>query len=188
MDEMRLLLEGLKTKYPGKEFVLGEGDVCSHVMLIGEAPGEQEEKLHRPFVGKAGKNLDEMLALGGIPRSALYVTNTVKLRPTQPGKGGRVKNRPPTNAEISDFLPLLEAEIRQVAPRIIVTLGNTPLKALLGAKARIGDVHGTLIKYAGTDLYPMYHPASLIYTPSLKPVYEAEAARLGELMRELNIV
>ena len=188
MYEMRLLLEGLKTKYPGKEFVLGEGDVCSHVMLIGEAPGEQEEKLHRPFVGKAGKNLVEMLALGGIPRSALYVTNTVKLRPTQPGKGGRVKNRPPTNAEISDFLPLLEAEIRQVAPRIIVTLGNTPLKALLGAKARIGDVHGTLIKYAGTDLYPMYHPASLIYTPSLKPVYESEAARLGELMRELNIV
>jgi DNA polymerase len=188
MDELELLLDGLKTKYPGKKFVLGEGELSSLVMLIGEAPGEQEEKLLRPFVGKAGKNLDEMLALGGIPRAVLYVTNTVKLRPTQPGKGERVKNRPPTNAEIADFLPPLQKEICLVSPRLIVTLGNTPLKALLGAKATIGDVHGTLIKYAETDIYPMYHPASLIYTPSLKPVYEAEAARLGELMREMNIV
>ena len=188
MDELELLLDGLKTKFPGKKFVMGEGELSSRVMLIGEAPGEQEEKLLRPFVGKAGKNLDDMLALGGIPRSALYVTNTVKLRPTQPGKGERVKNRPPTNTEIADFLPLLQIEICLVSPRLIVTLGNTPLKALLGATVRIGDMHGTLIRYAEADIYPMYHPASLIYTPSLKPVYEAEAARLGELMKEMNIV
>ncbi|MBR5010626.1 MAG: uracil-DNA glycosylase [Clostridia bacterium] len=188
MNEIKALLEELKLKYPGKRLVPGEGELTARVMLIGEAPGEQEEKLSRPFVGKAGRNLDEMLALGGIPRSALYVTNTVKLRPTSPGKGARLKNRPPAASEISDFLPLLEAEVHLIRPRLIVTLGNTPLKALLGAKARIGDIHGTLTKYADANIYPMYHPASLIYTPSLKPVYEAEAVRLGELIKKLDIV
>ena len=188
MDEIERLLDELRMRYPGKRLVLGEGEPSASVMLIGEAPGEQEEKQARPFVGKAGKNLDEMLSLAGIPRTCLYITNTVKLRPTQPGKGGRVRNRLPSVTEIEDFLPFLKAEITLMAPRFIVTLGNTPLKALLGSKARIGEIHGQLVDYEGAQLYPMYHPASLIYTPSLRQVYESEAVRLGILLKDAHCV
>ncbi|MDO4741329.1 MAG: uracil-DNA glycosylase, partial [Eubacteriales bacterium] len=87
--------------YPGQThpLVFGEGDVGAGLLLIGEAPGEQEVAQGRPFVGKAGKNLDELLALAGLERGALYITNAVKIRPTKLSAAGRVVNRPPTKEE-----------------------------------------------------------------------------------------
>lgn len=166
-----------------KVLVHGEGSVGARVMLIGEAPGEQETLQRRPFVGKAGRNLDEFLQLAGIDRSALYVSNTVKFRPTKLSAAGRRVNRPPTREEIRLFLPWLKREMELVAPEVIVTLGNVPLKALLGSRIVIGDCHGEFQQSEGRRIYPMYHPASLIYNPSLKEVYAADVRRLAQWLQ-----
>ena len=181
--ELTAFIQGL---YEGerKVLVFGEGAPDARVMMIGEAPGEQETLLGRPFVGKAGRNLDEFLALAGMDRGALYVTNTVKFRPTKRSAAGRVVNRPPTQEEVRLFLPWLEREIGLIRPNCIITLGNVPLRALAGRKVVIGDVHGRFIEAEGRTLYPMYHPASVIYNPSLKPVYREDVERFGAWLRE----
>ena len=167
-----------------KVLVFGEGRVGAPVMLIGEAPGEQESLQGRPFVGKAGKNLDAFLEAAGLDRSALYVTNTVKFRPTKLSPAGRTVNRPPTQEEIKLFLPWLLKEIELVGPRYVLTLGNVPLKALMGRGSVIGSVHGQFIDWDGRLLFPMYHPASVIYNPSLKAVYSADIAGFARRFRE----
>ena len=189
MDEMNRLRAGLEKLvgevYEGETRILvhGEGSIGARVMLIGEAPGEQETLQRRPFVGKAGKNLDEFLALAGLDRRELYVSNTVKFRPTKVSAAGRTVNRPPTKEEIKLFLPWLKKEIALVKPEAVVTLGNVPLKALAGSVCVIGDCHGKWLEIDGTRLYPMYHPASLIYNPSLKETYAADIRALAEWLR-----
>ncbi len=186
MDEMRRLREELEKLvsdlYEGETRILvhGEGARGARVMLIGEAPGEQETLQRRPFVGKAGKNLDEFLAIAGLDRGELYVSNTVKFRPTKISAAGRVVNRPPTKEEVKLFLPSLKKEIALVQPEAVVTLGNVPLKALAGSDCVIGSCHGQWMDVEGMRLYPMYHPASLIYNPSLKESYAADIRGLAE--------
>ncbi|MBR1607788.1 MAG: uracil-DNA glycosylase [Clostridia bacterium] len=168
--------------WPGEDKILVFGDGNSDrppIMLIGEAPGEQETLKRRPFVGKAGKNLDEFLALMGMEREALYVSNVVKIRPTSIGKTGRVRNRAPSKEEIALFLPFLMKEIDLVKPQCIVTLGNVPLKALLGPKATVGELHGrwhTAVN--GLPLFALYHPAAIIYRRELKEVYAQDVLAL----------
>lgn len=170
---------------PGESrpLVFGEGDPAAQTVLIGEAPGEQESLQGRPFVGKAGKNLDELLEIAGLERERLYITNTVKIRPTRISDAGRVVNRPPSKEEIELFLPWLKKEIALIGPKRIVTLGNVPLKALLGKNATIGAMHGAYAQWEDVPVYPLYHPASLIYNRALRPVYEEDVRRLGELIR-----
>ena len=167
-----------------KVLVFGEGRVGAPVMMIGEAPGEQETLQGRPFVGKAGKNLDAFLAQAGMDRAALYVTNVVKFRPTKLSAAGRTVNRPPTQEEIKLFLPWLLREIDLVDPRYIITLGNVPLKALTGRGSVIGDLHGSFIDWQGRRLFPMYHPASVIYNPALKDVYSRDITAFACRYRE----
>ena len=189
LDRMREELNRLIADlYEGEKKILvhGEGEIGARVMLVGEAPGEQETLMGRPFVGKAGKNLDEFLELAGLERSQLYVTNAVKFRPTKRSAAGRTVNRPPTREEVSLFLPWLRREIELVAPEVIVTLGNVPLRALTGPKAVIGDVHGALQDADGLRLYPMYHPASLIYNPGLREVYAEDIRRLSAYLNQTN--
>ena len=189
MAELERDLEKLmRETYPGEDKVLvfGEGNSSSSVMLIGEAPGEQETLARRPFVGKAGKNLNEFLESVRLDRGELYVTNAVKFRPTKRSAAGRTVNRPPTQEEVRLFLPYLLREIRDLSPRVVVTLGNVPLKALLGSRAVIGDLHGSFLKFEGRLLYPMYHPASLIYNPSLKAVYAEDMQRFAEWLSHNN--
>ncbi|MGI6176480.1 MAG: uracil-DNA glycosylase [Christensenellales bacterium] len=158
----------------GKRIVFGQGRLDADVVLIGEAPGAQEEEQGRPFVGKAGKNLDEFLLLSGMDRKALYITNVVKFRPTKT-KGKSLSNRPPTNEEIQMCRPFLWRELRLVNPALVVTLGNVALKAVYGQTTRIGDVHGQYLQIPvegqAYTLYALYHPASIIYNPSLREVY-----------------
>ena len=189
LDRMREELNRLIADlYEGEKKILvhGEGEIGARVMLVGEAPGEQETLQGRPFVGKAGKNLDEFLELAGLERSQLYVTNAVKFRPTKRSAAGRTVNRPPTREEVSLFLPWLRREIELVAPEVIVTLGNVPLRALTGPKAVIGDVHGAFQDADGLRLYPMYHPASLIYNPGLREVYAEDIRRLSAYLNQTN--
>jgi len=182
MDKLRSELEKLVAEvYEGERKILvhGEGATASRVMLIGEAPGEQETLQRRPFVGKAGKNLNEFLELAGLERSDLYVSNTVKFRPTKISAAGRVVNRPPTKEEIKLFLPFLKREMELVQPEVVVTLGNVPLRALLGNRVVIGDVHGRFQAWENMRIYPMYHPASLIYNPGLRDTYADDIRRLA---------
>jgi len=154
-------------------------------MLIGEAPGEQETIQGRPFVGKAGKNLDHFLELAGLCREEIYIANAVKYRPTRIGKTGRISNRPPTKEEIALFRPWLMKEIELIAPQIIATLGNVPLQAVTGKRITIGEVHGRMIPAGetGLSLFALYHPASLIYNRSLENVYEQDVRVLAETIR-----
>lgn len=187
MDRFRADLKAfVDALYEGEKKVLvfGEGDVSAKVMMIGEAPGEQETLQGRPFVGKAGKNLDEFLALAELDRRQLYVTNTVKFRPTKLSAAGRVVNRPPTQEEVKLFLPWLLKEIETVDPVCVITLGNVPLKALMGRRTVIGEVHGAFADLEGRRIYPMYHPASLIYNPALRETYRADILRFGEWWRQ----
>lgn len=190
-QELRALIAGVM---PGREnaLVFGEGPAHPQLMLIGEAPGEQESLQGRPFVGKAGKNLDHFLELAGLRREEIYISNAVKVRPTKTGRSGRVSNRPPTRDEIALFRPWLLREIAEVSPRVIATLGNVPLQAVTGANLTIGAVHGKLFDAgeAGVPLFALYHPASLIYNRALTPIYEEDvralARHLAKLQAELS--
>lgn len=169
---------------PGREnaLVFGEGPLHPKLMLIGEAPGEQETLMGRPFVGKAGKNLDHFLELAGMRREEIYISNAVKIRPTKTGRTGRISNRPPTKEEIALFRPWLLREIDLVAPQVIATLGNVPLYAVTGdRRLTIGEAHGRVMEAGetGRRLFALYHPASLIYNRALEPVYEQDVRALA---------
>ena len=185
-DEIRAMV---KEVYPDREWVLvfGEGPAQARLMLVGEAPGEQEAMLGRPFVGKAGKLLDAFNAGTGLTRGEMYVTNTVKFRPSRISKAGRVVNRTPTQEEIAAFLPFLKKEIAQVNPACVVTLGNVPLRALLGEKETIGQAHGQLRRQEDRLYFPMYHPASMIYNPGLKAIFAQDMEKLGQLIKNIPI-
>jgi len=169
-----------RTLYAGEEKVLvfGEGRKNARIMLVGEAPGAQEALLGRPFVGKAGKNLDKFLEMTGFRREDLYITNVVKFRPTKISAAGRTINRTPTREEVQLFLPWLKKEIDSIKPDCIVTLGNTALSALCG-KVVIGQVHGQFLEAEGRVVYPIYHPASLIYNRALADTYREDLLRLA---------
>ena len=173
--------------WPGedKPLVLGEGwEDAPVLMLVGEAPGETEVLKRRPFVGKAGKNLDEFLTLARLNREDIFVTNTVKIRPTEKGPTGRTRNRAPNKEELSLFVPWLMKEIQAVRPKALVTLGNVPLKALTDGKTTVGDCHGQwLDSRAGVPLFALYHPASIIYRRALAPVYEQDVLTLAEALK-----
>ena len=185
-DEIRAMV---KEVYPDREWVLvfGEGPAQARLMLVGEAPGEQEAMLGRPLVGKAGKLLDAFIAGTGLTRGEMYVTNTVKFRPSRISKAGRVVNRTPTQEEIAAFLPFLKKEIAQVDPACVVTLGNVPLRALLGEKETIGQAHGQLRRQEDRLYFPMYHPASMIYNPGLKAIFAQDMEKLGQLIKNIPI-
>jgi DNA polymerase len=149
--------------------VPGEGDPQAEVMLVGEAPGATEDALGRPFVGRAGKLLDEALAQAGLARSDVWITNVVKARP--PG------NRDPRAAEVAHWLPVLERELELVDPRVVVPLGRHAL-AHFAPGARISEVHGTPLPFGARTLFPLYHPAAALRGTALRETFFADARRL----------
>jgi DNA polymerase len=138
--------------------VFGEGPENARLMLIGEAPGEEEDLSGRPFVGRAGQLLDRILASVGLDRGDVYITNLVKRRP--PG------NRNPRPEEIEASAPLLLDQIRVIGPQVIGTLGNVPTQWFLDTKDGITKLHGTWHTWHGIRLMPLYHPAYLLRNPS----------------------
>ena len=177
------------TLWPAEQKTLVFGEGCADhppVMLIGEAPGEQETLQGRPFVGKAGKNLDGFLEAVALRREEIYISNVVKVRPTKVSPKGSVSNRPPNREELLLFTPYLLEEILLVQPGVIVTLGNVALRALMGSGAVIGAMHGqatgTTITHEKQSLdvpvFPLYHPASIIYDRSLTEVYQSDLRAL----------
>lgn len=181
-DEMRAEAERL---FPDRKFIGGEGCVTPRLVLVGEAPGGDEEKQGRPFVGKAGKNLQDFLNILELSREEIYITNVVKLRPFKVNpKTGRISNRPPDKAEVAFFTPYLHRELKLLSPEIVVTLGNFALKAVSGEKnSTIGEFHGKEINLEGFRLFPLYHPASIIYNPPLRQIYEKDLEKLKEIIK-----
>ena len=171
-------------------FVWGDGNINANVLLIGEAPGKDEVKQGRPFVGKAGQNLNVFLESIGLERSDLYITNVIKYRLSKihPVRGTE-SNRPASTTEILNSIPFLHREIEIVKPRVIVTLGNVPLRAVkndISAQTTIGMFHGEMHKMPISgefyQVYPLYHPASIIYNRSLEAVYLEDLKRLAKFL------
>ncbi len=175
-------------RFEGNEFVFGCGSAEPKLLLIGEAPGREEVKLLRPFSGAAGKYLDAFLELAGIDREAIYITNAIKYRLSKANpKTGRLSNRPAAREEIISSRPFLMKEIEIICPKCIVTLGNVPLRAVTGDfSLNIGDRHGKpAVERVGEReylLFPLYHPASVIYNRSLKQTCETDILLLRELI------
>jgi uracil-DNA glycosylase len=156
--------------------VIGEGDVNAKIMFIGEAPGEQEAKTGRPFVGASGRLLDELLKSIDLAREAVYITNIVKDRPPD--------NRDPRKDEIKLYTPFLVRQIEIIQPKVFATLGRFSMEFILTLfdspqkKDKITALHGQVIEvttsYGKAHVVPLYHPAVALYTASQKDVLKAD--------------
>ena len=163
---------------------MGNGSKTSRIMVIGEAPGANEDKQGEPFVGKAGEELNAALAQAGVPRPAVYVTNIYKHRPPN--------NRPPTLEEMVEHAPLLKEEFDEVRPRHVLLVGNTSLRFFTGFKD-IGSRHGTrvfpnndaLVEPDWEDIffYCTYHPAATFYNKSTKKDFYADVKSFCDIAR-----
>ena len=142
--------------------VYGEGDPCAALMVVGEGPGENEDKLGRPFVGRAGELLDRMLLAIDIPREDVFICNTVKCRPTI-DTGTRLANRPPTPDEMQNCRPYLDEQIAIVRPRVILALGAPAAKSFLGEKFSITRERGRWFAGPlGIPIIASFHPAYVL--------------------------
>jgi uracil-DNA glycosylase family 4 len=149
--------------------VPGDGEVTARVMFVGEAPGASEDKQGKPFVGRAGKLLGELLAEAGLEREGVYITNVVKARP--PG------NRDPKADEVAHHMPWLEAELALVQPEIIVPLGRHALAHFTDG-LKISEVHGTQIVERERVLFPWFHPSAALHRQALRESLFEDARKL----------
>ncbi len=184
-EAMRRLYNKYIAEFNKEEIVLGKGNLDAKIILVGEAPGKDEVRLLRPFVGIAGKNLDEFLDILELERSSIYITNAVKYRLSKINpKTGRVINRPATKEDVVTSKEYLQGEINIIKPIYVVTLGNVALRAVTNDfNVSIGERHGrcyTIMNNEGFTfkLYPLYHPASIIYNRNLKSIYIEDILRL----------
>ncbi len=154
---------------PGKKVVLGVGSLDASIMFVGEAPGAEEEVQGEPFVGPAGQLLNKMIAGMALSREAVYIGNIMNWRPDLPAgqDGVQTGNRPPTESEMAHCLPYLRAQIDIVSPALLVALGATAAKGLLGAKAfgALGEVRGRWHDFGGRPLMVTYHPSYILRNP-----------------------
>lgn len=158
-----------------KKSVPGEGPANAEIMFIGEGPGFHENEQGRPFVGAAGKFLDQLLAQAGVTRSEVFIGNVVKCRPPE--------NRDPLPDELSACDVYLERQLEAINPSIIVTLGRFSMgKYMQGAK--ISQIHGQMRKVGERYVISMFHPAAALHQAALKPAILADFAKLPELLEE----
>jgi DNA polymerase len=160
--------------------VFGAGNADADLMFVGEAPGANEDKQGLPFVGQAGKLLDKLLGEIGLAREEVFIANVLKCRP--PG------NRDPRPSEIEACSDYLHRQVELIEPRVICTLGNFSTKLLRGDPTGISRLHGQpevhTIGPRAVRLYPIYHPAAALYTPSMVETLRADFARLPELLAQ----
>ncbi len=190
LREELLRFEGCALKHTAMNLVFGDGNPAAPIMMIGEAPGEDEDRQGKPFVGVSGQLLDRMMAAAGLSRQTnVYISNILFWRP--PG------NRSPTDAEIAACLPFCERHIALVKPKILVLLGGVAAKSLLRTKDGITRIRGRWLQYTPPhfatqdeapepiDCLPVYHPAYLLRQPASKRQAWNDmlmlAKRIGEL-------
>jgi uracil-DNA glycosylase len=159
--------------------VPGEGKLDAAVMVVGEGPGRQEDLSGRPFVGRAGRLLEQLLARAGLGREDVYITNIVKHRAATPTGSGH--DRPPRAGEIAACRAWLLAQIEIVRPRVIVTLGRHALAAFLPDVA-IGECHGCPQPHDLCTILPLYHPSYALHNPGARPQLFRDMAALKRLV------
>jgi uracil-DNA glycosylase len=160
------------------QLVFGDGSADAEVVFIGEAPGKNEDEQGIPFVGAAGKFLDEMLAGIGMKRANIYITNIVKYRPPE--------NRDPFPDEKSAFLPYLRRQLEVIKPKLVVTLGRHSMEALLPPGLRISDCHGQAKRYQGQVYLPLFHPAAALYNGAMRQTLVDDFAKIPRILAQIN--
>ena len=158
--------------------VPGEGSINSKIVFIGEAPGAQEDKSGRPFVGPAGKLLDKLLNSINLSRKDIYITNMVKCRPPN--------NRDPLDEEISSCRKFLDRQLNLIKPKLIVSLGRHSFNKFF-PNENLSKNRGHLKKWGQFLLYPVYHPAAALHNPNLKTTMENDFIKIKELVYESNL-
>lgn len=169
-DSHILLVEGGSNR-----IIFGEGDIDAKLMLIGEAPGATEDELMRPFVGRSGRLLNQVLEAVGTSREQTFITNIVKVRPPD--------NRKPFPQELARGRELLLKQIEIIKPKVICTLGASALEGLLGHQVAITGLRGKLMPFSGTLIMPTFHPAYILRDPNKLPVLVQDITRAIEAMK-----
>ena len=156
--------------------VFGDGNPDSDLVFVGEAPGKKEDETGLPFVGAAGKFLNQMLEMIGLERKDIYITNIVKYRPPN--------NRDPLPAEKEAFLPYLEAQLEVIKPKLVITLGRHSLNCFL-PDLSISQVHGQPKRFKGRIYLPLFHPAAALYNGSMKQTLIDDFARIPIILKKI---
>lgn len=187
MSEKPLTIEDLLTQATAckncslgearQNVVFGEGNPRSAIMLVGEAPGEKEDLTGKPFIGRAGKVLDSVLAEAGLPREDVFITSVIKCRPP--------KNRYPKPEEVSACMPILQRQIELIKPGIIVCLGNLATRSLIHSQAKITEVRGQWFNKEGIKIIPTFHPAAIFHDRKKLEKIKEDFSRVKETYEKM---
>ncbi len=158
------------------QLVFGTGSVDAELMFIGEAPGKQEDLQGEPFVGAAGKFLNEMLDSIGLKRADIYISNIVKYRPPD--------NRDPTPEEITEFVPYLKQQIAVIRPKLVIFLGRHSMNVFL-PELKISQAHGKPVRKGGQVYLPLFHPAAALYNGSMRETLMADFALIPVILEKI---
>ena len=159
------------------QLVFGDGNPDADIVFIGEAPGKNEDLQGKPFVGAAGKFLDEMLRSINLERTDVYITNIVKYRPPN--------NRDPLPEEKDTFLPFLEAQLAVIQPKLVVTLGRHSMNCFL-PQLQISAVHGQPKRFKGQVYLPLFHPAAALYNGGLRATLLEDFANIPTILKQIE--
>ena len=159
------------------QLVFGDGNPDTEVVFVGEAPGKKEDEQGLPFVGAAGRFLDEMLQTVGLKRKEVYITNIVKYRPPN--------NRDPYPDEKAEFLPFLKKQLEIIKPKLVVALGRHSMEALLPNSLRISQVHGQPKRYNGQVYMPLFHPAAALYNGGMRQTLMDDFSKIPHILAKI---
>lgn len=179
LEELRQVADGCVAcdlHQRATQVVFGEGNVSARIMILGEQPGDQEDREGHPFVGPAGSVLDSAMAEAGISHGSVYITNIVKHFRWKPGAKKRLHQKPATR-HVRACRPWLEAEIDHVGPEVIVALGASASQTLLGVDVRVTRDHGQIFEWEGVKVIPTVHPSAVLRAPE-----SGERRRLRRLL------
>ncbi|MDF2505690.1 uracil-DNA glycosylase [Clostridium sp.] len=195
LEDLEIKIKNISENYKAEPiggWITGDGPVPCDILFVGEAPGKTEVETGKPFVGLAGKTFEKYLNSVGLYRKNVRITNTCFFRPIKlkisKANKTTISNRPPKIPEINLFREILNEEIKIVNPKLIITLGNIPLKRLTDFKS-IGECHGKVVfnSIIGKYIFPMYHPSSLTYNRNdeFLRLYENDWSLLKNLLKTI---
>lgn len=164
-------------KATATQLVFGTGNPDADLMFIGEAPGKNEDLQGEPFVGAAGKFLNEMLASIGLKRSDIYISNIVKYRPPD--------NRDPTPEEIAEFVPYLKRQIAVIRPKLVIFLGRHSMSVFL-PELKISQAHGQPVRKGGQVYLPLFHPAAALYNGGMRDTLMEDFSLIPAILKKIT--
>ena len=175
----RIVTDGICPELAGTatQLVPGEGNSDADIVFVGEAPGAREDKSGKPFVGAAGKFLDEMLASIALERKDIYITNIVKYRPPE--------NRDPSVEEITEFMPYLKQQLAVIRPKLVVFLGRHAMNVFL-PELKISEAHGKAVFKDGQVYLPLFHPAAALYNGGLRATLLEDFDKIPKILAHIE--